>query len=215
MLGERLSALINFEGLKLAAGIVFLSPYIPLLFMGEEYGEVSPFLYFIDHSDLELIRAIREGRKNEFRSFAWHREPPDPQDIETYLACKLTWKNRSVGKHNVLLKFYRQLIILKKKLPALRCDENNVKSMISNEDNKIVVIERVALGCSTLGIINFNEKQSLADVVVTTGVWKKLLDSSASKWMGPGTLLSDVLSQTGTYSIPPLSFSLYERSQPE
>ncbi|MBD3290350.1 malto-oligosyltrehalose trehalohydrolase, partial [candidate division KSB1 bacterium] len=71
MMGERLSHLISFEGLKLAAGVLLLSPYIPLIFMGEEYGESSPFLYFVSHGDPNLIKAVREGRKSEFKSFRW------------------------------------------------------------------------------------------------------------------------------------------------
>ncbi len=87
--GERLSSLVSFESLKLAAGVVLLSPYIPLIFMGEEYGETAPFLFFISHSDPELIKAVRQGRKDEFKTFNWKDEPPDPQDIETFMRSKL------------------------------------------------------------------------------------------------------------------------------
>ncbi len=89
MLGERLSRLVSFEDLKLAAGLVLLSPFIPLLFMGEEYGETAPFQYFIDHSDPELVNAVREGRRREFAAFGWEEEPPDPQDEATFLRSKL------------------------------------------------------------------------------------------------------------------------------
>ncbi|NIT53369.1 MAG: malto-oligosyltrehalose trehalohydrolase, partial [candidate division Zixibacteria bacterium] len=79
MLGERLSQLVPFEALKLVAGMLLLSPNIPLLFMGEEYGERAPFLYFVDHGDENLIKAVRQGRKAEFKEFKWKGEPPDPQ----------------------------------------------------------------------------------------------------------------------------------------
>lgn len=92
--GERLSRLISFDGLKIAAGMVILSPYIPLLFMGEEYGEDIPFLYFVSHSDPDLVKAVREGRKHEFRSFRWEGEPPDPQDTETFLRSEIVWGKR-------------------------------------------------------------------------------------------------------------------------
>ena len=91
MLGERSSAYLTFEEQKLAAGAVLLSPFLPLLFMGEEYGEVAPFLYFIEHSDAGLIEAVRNGRKEEFASFAWQGEPPDPQSPATFDRCKLDW----------------------------------------------------------------------------------------------------------------------------
>ena len=92
MLGERLSALGSFEALKLAAGAVLLSPYIPLLFMGEEYGEDAPFLYFVSHSDHALIDAVRQGRKREFGEFQWQGEPPDPQGVETFQKSKIQWE---------------------------------------------------------------------------------------------------------------------------
>ncbi len=66
MLGERLTELVSFEALKLCAGLVLLSPFVPLLFMGEEYGETAPFLYFTSHSDPDLIQAVRTGRKEDF-----------------------------------------------------------------------------------------------------------------------------------------------------
>ena len=80
MRGDRLSEAVSFEDLKLAAGIVLLSPYLPLLFMGEEYGESAPFPYFISHSDAALIDAVRRGRQSEFASFDWQGEMPDPQE---------------------------------------------------------------------------------------------------------------------------------------
>lgn len=83
--GERLSTLVSFDGLKLAAGMVLLSPFVPLLFMGEEYGETAPFLYFTSHSDPTLVEAVRKGRLEEFAAFGCEDEVPDPQDEATFL----------------------------------------------------------------------------------------------------------------------------------
>ena len=68
---------------------MLLSPFIPLLFMGEEYGETAPFQYFVSHSDPALIEAVRRGRREEFAAFAWQGEPPDPQDEATFRRSKL------------------------------------------------------------------------------------------------------------------------------
>ena len=106
MLGDRISKLASFEALKLAAGLVILSPSLPLLFMGEEYGEDAPFLYFVSHEDMDLIEAVRTGRKEEFKPFSWEGEPPDPQSEETFRASKLDWQKRTQGHHHVLLGFY-------------------------------------------------------------------------------------------------------------
>jgi maltooligosyltrehalose trehalohydrolase len=87
--GDRLSRLVPFEALKLAAGIILLSPNLPLLFMGEEYGETAPFPYFVSHSDPALIDAVRRGRRAEFASFGWEGNPPDPQAEKTFRSARL------------------------------------------------------------------------------------------------------------------------------
>ncbi|NJK33979.1 MAG: malto-oligosyltrehalose trehalohydrolase [Oscillatoriales cyanobacterium SM2_2_1] len=92
MLGERLCHLVSFEKSKLAAATLLLSPGTPLLFMGEEYGETAPFLYFTSHSDPQLIANVRAGRQREFADFHWEGEPPDPQDPDTYQRSKLNWE---------------------------------------------------------------------------------------------------------------------------
>ena len=88
-MGARLTQLVTMEGLKLAAGTVLLSPFIPLLFMGEEYGETSPFPYFVSHSDQSLVEAVRKGRREEFKAFEWPGEPPDPQAESTFMSAKV------------------------------------------------------------------------------------------------------------------------------
>ena len=103
---ERLSQLVSFEALKLAAGIVLLSPFVPLIFMGEEYGETAPFPYFVSHSELELIEAVRKGRREEFATFKWQGELPDPQDEATFMQAKLSHELKSKEQHHVLLNFF-------------------------------------------------------------------------------------------------------------
>src|SRR5437764_6862750 len=91
MNGERLAALVPREKLRVAAAAIILSPFIPMLFMGEEYGEKAPFQYFTSHSDPDLIEAVRNGRREEFEEFAWKGEAPDPHDAETFNRSKLRW----------------------------------------------------------------------------------------------------------------------------
>ena len=88
-MGQRLSSLVSFESLKLAAGITVLSSFVPLLFMGEEYGETAPFLYFTSHGDPQLADAVRRGREAEFAQFQWQGAVPDPQAESTFAASKL------------------------------------------------------------------------------------------------------------------------------
>jgi maltooligosyltrehalose trehalohydrolase len=80
MLGERLSALTDLEGCKLAAATLLTAPFVPMLFMGEEHGETAPFQFFVSHADPALRDAVRTGRREEFAAFAWRGEAPDPND---------------------------------------------------------------------------------------------------------------------------------------
>ncbi len=113
--GERLTQLLSFEALKLAAGVIILSPFVPLLFMGEEYGEVAPFQYFISHTDPELVDAVRRGRREEFARFLGQAEPPDPASEETFQRSKLNHSLRQIEPHRVLWDFYRELLGIRRK----------------------------------------------------------------------------------------------------
>ena len=106
--GERLASLVPWEALAPAAALVLLGPALPLLFMGEEYGETRPFLYFTSHGDPELARAVSEGRKKEHIAAAAGGEVPDPQDPRTFERSRLTW--RRAGRHGALREVYRRLL---------------------------------------------------------------------------------------------------------
>ncbi len=119
MLGERLSSLIAFNDYKLASGMLLLSGFIPLIFMGQEYFEKAPFLYFVSHNDPSLIDAVRMGRRAEFESFEWKGEPPDPQSEETFRKSKLTWGIEKGGEKGEMFEFYKNLIKLRNAHPVL------------------------------------------------------------------------------------------------
>jgi maltooligosyltrehalose trehalohydrolase len=109
--GERLSTLVPWEALWPASALLLLGAGTPLLFMGEEYGETRPFLYFTSHSDPGLAKAVSEGRKGEFIGHA--DEVPDPQDPETFRRSKLS--HRRDGRHGALRDHYRRLLALRRK----------------------------------------------------------------------------------------------------
>ncbi len=114
LLSDRLSTQVSPAMLRVVAGTYLLSPYVPLLFMGEEYGETNPFYFFIHHSDLELIQAVREGRKREFMGFQREGlEYQDPQSEETFLQSKLSWDLQAEGRQS-LFHYYQQLIQIRK-----------------------------------------------------------------------------------------------------
>ena len=209
MLGERLSALVSFDALKLIAASVLLSPYIPLLFMGEEYGENTPFLYFVDHSDPKLLQAVREGRKAEFKSFNWKGTPPDPTDTETLLKSKLQWEDRNQDKHDILLRFYRTLLHLRREVPAIaNLDKNNMEIFKSSE--KLLLLHRWFEENELVYIMNFNDKAITINFPLRNKRWRKILDSAENKWQGPGSLLPDKLEKNEPIIITASSFALYE-----
>jgi maltooligosyltrehalose trehalohydrolase len=213
MLGERLSRLIDFEGLKLCAGLVFLSPYVPLLFMGEEYGEEAPFLYFVSHSDPDLIAAVRSGRRKEFESFRWKGEPPDPQGLETFLQCRLHWESRTEGQHAILLQFYKTLIRLRKGIPCLSSPDKSRLEVQGWEDLKTILVKRWNMGDTSRALCMFNLNKEDVSLEITDSVpadsWKRKLDSSETIWNGPGTLLPDALDHKRPAMLKAHSFAVY------
>jgi maltooligosyltrehalose trehalohydrolase len=210
MLGERLSKLVSFDALKLAAGAVSLSPFIPLLFMGEEYAEEAPFLYFISHGDADLIRAVREGRKAEFKAFQWAGEPPDPQAVETFLRSKLDWERRNHAQGRALREFYRELLRLRRELPALAALDKVNLEISGLEDPRLVLMRRWNAGNQIFCIMNFDRRQATFKASPPSGWWKKLLDSADEKWGGPGSLLPEFIEQDQSLTINGLSLALYE-----
>jgi maltooligosyltrehalose trehalohydrolase len=118
--GERSSMLMTPDLLKVAAALVVLGPFVPMLFQGEEWGASTPFLYFTDHDDPDLGRAVTEGRRREFAAFGWDpTDVPDPQDPETFRRSRLDWNEVRGPGHAGLLEWHRRLIALRRSTPAL------------------------------------------------------------------------------------------------
>ena len=195
MLGERLSQLIPFEALKIAAGLLLLTPAVPLLFMGEEYAETAPFQYFTSHSDHDLIEAVRAGRAAEFGAFRWKGEPPDPQSESTFAACLLNWELRGQSPHRELLAFYRELLSLRRTLPALqRIDKNASHAEIGSE---VLVLHRKHSRHPVTAVFNLGSKVARFDFPADPGIWTLLLDSSDIRFGGPGKSLPSTISEPG------------------
>lgn len=155
--GERLSDLVDMDRVKLAAATMLLSPYVPMLFMGEEYAEKAPFFYFVSHSDQSVIQAVREGRKEEFKDFKWEVEPPDPQDENTFFKSKLNWQLKNDGLHHEIWEWHRDLIAARKVFPALsNLDKNHVRVNICPPG--LFLVSRTSdSGHEVLCIFNFSD----------------------------------------------------------
>lgn len=211
MLGDRLSGLVSFEALKLAAGALFVSPYVPLLFMGEEYAEDSPFLYFVSHSDAGLIEAVRQGRKKEFESFQWKKEPPDPQSVETFLKSKLKWETRIEGRHRIVFEFYQQLIKLRKEIPALALLNKDNLKVWSTDEKKLIFLQRWQSDSHIFCVMNFNDRETSFSFDFFEGKVRKLIDSADTKWMGSGSFSPGIIEKPQELTINPFCFQLYKK----
>jgi maltooligosyltrehalose trehalohydrolase len=214
MLGERLSQLASLEALKLAASAVLLSPFIPLLFMGEEYGEVAPFPYFISHLDPQLVDAVRRGRREEFATFAWHAEPPDPQDIATFQRAILNHRLRAEGHHRALCEFYQELIRLRNELPALRQLSKEHMHVAAFEREKTLCIRRWCDGQQVWMMLHFGRSLTSLRLPWEAGLWHKQLDSADTRWWGPGSPVGPEIKSEGevTLDLLPQGCLLFARA---
>lgn len=157
MLGERSASLYSAETTRLMAFAVFLSPYIPLLFMGEEWGTKKTFQYFVSHSDRQLVKNVQQGRKEEFREFQTNGEVPDPQDKATFQRSVLDWNELEKPPFRQHYLYYNALIVLRKSHPVLK--------NLSREDISVdclpkqnVLLLRAGKGKSKLlAVMNFSE----------------------------------------------------------
>jgi len=215
MNGERLGQLVSFEGLKLAAAVVLLSPFVPLLFMGEEYGETAPFQYFVDHSDPDLVEVVRQGRREEFAAFKWQGEPPDPQDEATFRRARLEWQGRHRGQGAVLLAFYKELIGLRRNVSALsRLSKDNLE-VVGYEEEKVLFVRRWSGADELMMLFNFSDAVASVCVPAPQGRWYKRLDSAGPEWRGGGSSLHDKLQSEGEVKVTlgPKAFALYGRRE--
>jgi maltooligosyltrehalose trehalohydrolase len=184
--GEPLSEYVSYEGLKLAAATVLFSPYLPLLFMGEEYDEPGPFLYFISFYDADLVQAVQRGRKAEFAAFLnAGEEPPDPQAEETFLRTKLDHSIKHLGHHGVLRAFYREVIRLRKTVPALRHLIRAHMEVGALHDERILYVRRWHEESQTFTVFNFADEPQSVTIPLPRGCWHLLLDSAAERWREP------------------------------
>lgn len=191
LMGDRIAALVSPDQARQAAAAILLSPFIPMLFMGEEYGEKAPFQYFTSHSDEELIEAVRKGRAEEFDDFAWSGEPPDPHDEETFNRSKLNWDLLQHEEHQSMWRLYKQLIALRRDLPSLRSLDLDAVETHADDEKKVLLVQRG----DALIAFNFSDSgQSLSNPFARE--WRSQIETGASI-------------EGGRITLPPHSFALW------
>jgi maltooligosyltrehalose trehalohydrolase len=199
--GERFSHLISFEGLKLAASAVAFSPFVPMLFMGEEYADDAPFQYFTSHSDPALADAVRKGRREEFAAFHASGEVPDPQDPATFLRSKLNHALRAEGNHRVLLEFYREAFRLRRELPPIASAEKESMHVIELPHDQIVCIHYWMEGSEVFVAFCFGAQPVTVEVPLPPGEWRLIFDSADARWSGPGTSMPARITSGGAITL--------------
>ncbi len=191
--GERLSSLVDFETLKLVAGTVLTSPFLPLLFMGEEYGETRPFLYFVSHLDPGLNTQVREGRQKELAAFYENSisEIDDPSDEETFLKSKLSWNQEADEHAQILERYYRTLISLRKNHPVFSIpDKNNLETSCRG---KVLEVHRWQNKSTVWCFYNYGTEPEYITLPASgENTFRKLIDSSGQEWLGPGNNSPDI-----------------------
>jgi maltooligosyltrehalose trehalohydrolase len=167
--GERLSMLLDVPRLKAVAALTILSPFVPMLFQGEEWGARTPFLYFTDHQDPKLGHAVTEGRTREFASFRWAGEVPDPQAAETFERSKLDWSELTRSPHDEILDWHRRLIALRaERIPRLSRAKPKVRF-----DEKAQWLRFEHAGLAAL----FNFGETPRRIPLPSGSWDLALES--------------------------------------
>jgi maltooligosyltrehalose trehalohydrolase len=179
--GDRLSMMLSPPQLKAVAALTLLSPFVPMLFQGEEWGAGTPFLYFTDHQDEVLGKNVAEGRRREFAAFGWENAVPDPQEAATFLRSKLDWTELQQPKHADLLDWYRSLVRIRRgKPPSTTLPPPEVRL---DEQAKWLTVVHGGVQSA------FNFAAHAQDVPLQPGDWRLVLGSDSphdpSQPLGP------------------------------
>ena len=147
--GDRLGHLVSPGRVRIAAALLLTSPFVPLLFQGEEWAASTPFQYFTDHEDADLGRAVSEGRRREFAYFGWAPEDvPDPQDPATHAASVLRWEEVGDAGTRRCWPGTARLIALRRSRPGLAAGPLDDVTVAFDEDARWLVVRRAAAGVS-------------------------------------------------------------------
>ena len=182
--GERSSQLMSVGRLKVGAALVLTSPFLPMLFQGEEWGAATPFLYFTDYTEPELARGVREGRCREFAAFGWKPEEiPDPQARGTFERSKLNWLELEKEPHASLLDWNRRLIRVRRAEPDLSDGSLERVQTRFDEKQRWLVVERGSISVAC------NLAPRSQQVPLESGTHRLLLSSETPATPGGGGVL--------------------------
>lgn len=207
-LGDRIGSLTDFEGQKLAAGVTLLNSFTPLIFMGEEYGEIAPFQYFTSHGDAALAEAVREGRQAEFSHFGWKGEVPDPQAEATFERSHLNHALAAEEPHPTLWHFYKTLLHFRREHDFTHARLIDVSE---SESPATLLVLRGARNNLLAALFHFGDVPAMVTAKLPAGTWIKRIDSAAPEWRGHSPLPQELrVNGTNQISMQPQSFVVFE-----
>ncbi len=210
--GARLARLLSPGLVRVALGLTLFSPYVPMLFMGEEYGETRPFYFFADPPAWAAPR-VAAGRFQGLRDHGFPDPPPDPSDPATLEASRLNWAEADAPEGRGLIGFVTEFLRLRRDLPALR-PGGTVRAWASDGDRQIVV-RRDAGGASAILLANLARESRQLWAPATAGRWRERFDSRGPR-SGAAEPSPWELTERGTPSpIPAQSFIILERLDPD
>jgi maltooligosyltrehalose trehalohydrolase len=141
--GTRLQNIVGTDCARVAAGILLTAPFVPLIFQGEEFAASTPFLYFADHEEPEMAKAVSEGRKMEFAAFGFaEKEVPDPEARDTFDRSKLNWEEVEDGCHREMRDWYKALIHLRRNSISLNDGDKGHTKVRFSEEHRWLVMDR-------------------------------------------------------------------------
>ncbi len=213
--GERLAGLVPLDRQRLAAGLLLLSPGVPLLFMGEEYGDPAPFPFFVDHGDPELLEAVRRGRRATLRHMGFDEEPLDAAAEATFDSAVPDRSLRTKDDHRGLLALHRALIALRRADPAL-ARSRRVDVSASVHGSVLTVTRRDPAGAA-VSIFNVGPMPAAAlapSLVAGAGPagqtrWHLLFDPGDPALGGPGSVRPVEVLPGDSILLEPWAFCVY------
>lgn len=205
--GARAASLVSLEAHKLGLGAVVLSPYTPLLFMGDERGERTPFHFFADFADEGLKAAVRDGRRRELKAhWGWDGVPPDPFAPETFAACVLDEGRPPTQSGDRTAAYVRELLRLRREHPAFKDAQRDKRTVV--EADPVLLLARPG----AVVLLNFGETAFEGPLALPDGRWRLVLDSADDRWGGPGGRAPSALASAGgaKASLSAKSLAVYE-----
>ena len=184
--GKRHGTLLSLEQQKLAACLLLTAPNVPLLFMGQEYGETRPFDYFVSHGDSGLVEAVRAGRRREHEAFDDGGAFADPQDEATFRASTLDWSARGRAPHAQLLSLTHDLLVLRRTHPALAHLRRDLTRVWSDDAERTLVLERRhPSGQRAVVVFNLSAEARAIPISAPPGPLKLALWTGDPRYAGP------------------------------